>query len=83
MSHPDPIHLPILRHSKISDRLVGLPRAMDIIKHKYGSATNSVKRTSSVPLTDEVCMSLPDLQHDGAHITTCSNVTSIIQALSA
>ena len=73
-SHPDPIHVPILRRSKVSDRVANLSRAIDMIKHKYGFATNNMKRTGVatagyVPLTDEVCMSLADYRRTMVSIT--------------
>lgn len=60
LSHTDPIHVPVLRRSNVSDRVANLPEALNAIKHKYGAATANVKRSgganpSYIPLSDHVC----------------------------
>lgn len=59
VSCSDPIHVPVLRRSKVSDRVASLPKVMDAIKRKYRASTTDSKRlgrasSSYIPLTDEV-----------------------------
>lgn len=85
VSHPESIHVPLLRRGNISERVASLPKVMDAIKRKYKVATTNKKRSggtgsSYIPVTDEVChfrfpaprmVSILQLTAKGRHLFRC------------
>ena len=84
-SYSDPIHVPILRHSNVFDRVAILPKVIDAIRHKYGFATTPISKRSGdarsgyIPLTAIVyhIQILPPL--DGTQIIPYSKMAPVIQ----
>jgi cathepsin D len=59
------VHAPIVRRSH-SNRVANLPKAVEALRRKYGYQVTNVKSTNSkrastaaIPITDEVCISIP------------------------
>ena len=83
-SYPGPVHVPIFRHSNVSDRVANLPKVIDAIRHKYGFATTTHSKRSDassgyISLTDVVGHIRIFPPHDGVRITTCSKVIFVIR----
>ena len=46
VSYADPVHVPILRRSNVSDRVANLPKVIEAVRHKYGFATTTISKRS-------------------------------------
>jgi cathepsin D len=80
------VHTPIMRRSHFN-RVANLPKTVEALRRKYGHQVTNVKSTKSkrastaaIPMTCEVCISIPRAAHEIDH-NCIRKMISLTQAL--